>query len=100
MRSQLIMTVAIEALDSGLLDPAVHPLELAATQENSPPDCFLIFAAPWVVGLGPPVLDAVRLAVEPWSAIGLRAKARCQSASAGTEHLGMCRKSLFSANFL
>ena len=66
------MAVVMEPFDRRVLDGAVplagrclpantekHPSELAATQENSPPDCFLIFAALWVVGLGQAVLDPV-----------------------------------------
>ena len=36
--------------------------DLAAPQENRPPDCFLIFAAPRVVGFGPAVFDLVAVA--------------------------------------
>ena len=32
-------------------------LDLAATRENSPPDCFLVLAAPGVLDLGQPVFD-------------------------------------------
>jgi len=60
--AQLVVAVVVEALDRGLLDRPVHPLDLAATQENSPPDCFLIFAAPRMVGFGQAMLDPVRFA--------------------------------------
>ena len=75
MRPQLIVVFVVEPFDVQrendppdrflirltFLDRAVHPLDLAAPRENSPPDCFLVLVAPRVVGLGLPVLDAVRL---------------------------------------
>ena len=60
--SQLVVAVVVEPFHGRLLDRAVHPLDLAATQENDPPDRFLIFMAPRVVGLGQPVLDPVGFA--------------------------------------
>ena len=57
MPCELIMVIVVEAFDGGLLDRAVHPLDLAAPRENSPPDCFLVLAAPGVVGLRQPVVD-------------------------------------------
>ena len=51
------MVIVVEALDGGVLDHAVHPLDLTAPRENSPPDCFLVLAAPGVLDLGQPVVD-------------------------------------------
>lgn len=51
------MAVAMEAFDGGLLDRAVHSLDLAAPRESGPPDCILIHAAPGMVGLGLQVFD-------------------------------------------
>ena len=48
MRSELLVAVVMEPFDRRVLDGAVHPLDLAV--------------GPWVVGLGQPVLNAVRLA--------------------------------------
>jgi|TARA_R110002033_G_scaffold107489_1_gene153971 hypothetical protein len=45
---QLIVVVVVEAFHSGVLDRVVHPLDLAT--------------GPRMVGLGPAVLDPVRLA--------------------------------------
>ena len=60
MGSELIVTVVMEPFDRRVLDRAVplpgngllanrerEPFDLGATQENSPLDCFLIFAALW-----------------------------------------------------
>ncbi len=48
MRAQLIVTVVMETLDGGLLDGAVHPLDLTI--------------GPGMIGLRQSVLDSVRLA--------------------------------------
>ena len=71
----LLVIVVVVALDRGLLDcPVPLPgnglpanrerdaFDLAAIQENSPPDCFLIFMAPRVVRFGQAVLDLVCVA--------------------------------------
>ncbi|MEQ5872683.1 hypothetical protein J4E08_22755 [Sagittula sp. NFXS13] len=50
------------SLHRRLLDRAVHPLDLAAPQESSPPHCFLFLAAPWMAGFGQPVLNLIGLA--------------------------------------
>ena len=66
--SQLIVVVVVEAFHGGLLDRAVHPLDLAAIQENSPPDCFLILMAPGVLDLmlaADPVGDVPEGVYEP-----------------------------------
>jgi len=46
--AQLVVAVVMKALDGRLLDGAVHPFDLAI--------------GPWVVRLGQPVLDPIRLA--------------------------------------
>ena len=55
--SQLIVVVVVEAFDGRVLDRAVHALDLAAPRENSPPDCFLVLAAPGMLDLGQPMID-------------------------------------------
>ena len=80
MGSELIVAVVMEPFDRRVLDRAVplpgngllanrerEPFDLGATQENSPLDCFLIFAAPWVVGPGQPVLDAASQTQGAWN---------------------------------
>lgn len=54
------MAVVVVPFDGGVLDGAVHALDLTAPQENGPPDRFLIFAVPRVVRIGQPMLNAVR----------------------------------------
>ena len=49
--SQLIVVVVVGAFHGGLLDRAIHPHDLAAIQENSPPDCSLILTASGVLDL-------------------------------------------------
>ena len=59
MTAQLGVVVIGEAFDGRLLDGAVHPFDLAAIQENDPPDRFLILTAPGMPDLGQPMFDAV-----------------------------------------
>ena len=49
MRVQLVVAFVVEAFHGRLFDCPVHPLDLAAPRENSPPDCFLILVAPRVL---------------------------------------------------
>ena len=60
--AQLLVVIIEISFDGGVLDRAVPALDLTAIQENSPPDCFLIFMAPRVVGFGQAVLDRVGVA--------------------------------------
>ena len=75
MSAQLLVIVIVVALNSGFLDCAVplpgnglpanrerDPLDLSAIQENDPPDRFLIFMAPRVVGLCQAMLDLIGVA--------------------------------------
>ena len=62
MRPQLISVVVVEAFDGRVLDSPVHPFDLAVPQENDPPDRFLIFGTPRVIGLSQSVFDAICLA--------------------------------------
>lgn len=39
----------------------VHPFDLPVTRANSPSDRLLVLAVPWVVWLGQPMLDLIRL---------------------------------------
>jgi hypothetical protein len=59
---ELIVVVVVETFDGRVLDRAVHAFDLTATQENDPPDRFLIFMAPRVFWLGCAVLYAARRA--------------------------------------
>ena len=65
--AQLVVILVVEAFDRRVLDRAVplpgsglpanrerDPLNLAATRENRPPDCFLGLAAPRMLDLGRP----------------------------------------------
>lgn len=61
MFAQLVVAVVVVTLDGGFLDCAVHPFDLAAPRENSPPDCFRFLVAARVVGFDQPVLDPVDL---------------------------------------
>ena len=86
MRAQPVVVVVVEALDGCVLDRTVHPFDLAAIQENDPPDRFLIFMASRVVGLGQPMLLAPRL-VPPRhraGAICIRHRARTEGAFNGS----------------
>ena len=60
--AQVIVVIVVIAFDRGLLDRAVHALDLAAIRENSPPDCFLVLMAPRMVGFGQAMLDLVGVA--------------------------------------
>ena len=60
----LAVIVVVEAFDGRFLDRAVHPFDLAAIRENSPPDCFLVLMAPGVPDPGEPVFDLM-LAADP-----------------------------------
>ena len=75
MPVELVVIVVMEAFDGRVLDRAVplpgsglpanrerDALDLAATRENRPPDCFLGLAAPGVLDPGQPVFDGMRAA--------------------------------------
>ena len=75
--AQLVVVIVVEALDGCVPDRAVplpgsglpanrerDPLDLAATRENRPPDCFLGLAALGVLDPGQPMIDLM-LAADP-----------------------------------
>jgi hypothetical protein len=53
------MVIVVEAFHGGVLDGAVHPLDLSVCRGNAPPERFLPLQTPGMLDLGEPVLDAM-----------------------------------------